>query len=211
MVQWAPITGHSDSCSPLSCLHLHLVHPASVGWPVEDIVSSHGVDSPDSQQERLVHCRQFKSLTVHGGIFLPEGGVCFLCLWMTFCIQVISGHKRIMFPTASCLLFLSLSNAKFRYTSLFSWSLILSLLEFVAFSWQRRCITGSHLPRGLIKNIHLCSCSGLRNFNPSLKSILNKEQVLPQEPHPLMFPGIMHTHLSSRRAACPASELLSSA
>lgn len=83
MVQWAPITGLSDSCSPPLWLHLHWERQAADGWPVEDIVSSHRVISPDSPQETMVHCTQFKGLTVHGGILLYERGGCVFYLQLT--------------------------------------------------------------------------------------------------------------------------------
>lgn len=77
-MQWAPITGLSDSCSPPLQLHLHWERQATDGWPVEDIVSSHRVISPDSLQETMVYCTQFKGLTVNGGILLyGQGGVYF--------------------------------------------------------------------------------------------------------------------------------------
>lgn len=79
-MQWAPITGLSDSCSPPLRLHLHWERQATDGWPVEDIVSSHRVISPDSLQETMVHCTQFKGLTVHGGIWLYERGGCIFYL-----------------------------------------------------------------------------------------------------------------------------------
>lgn len=54
-MQWAPITGLSDSCSQPLQLHLHWEGQATDGGPVEDIVSSHRVISPVSLQETMVH------------------------------------------------------------------------------------------------------------------------------------------------------------
>lgn len=95
-MQWAPITGLSDSCSPALQLHLHWEHRTSDGRPVEDIVSSHRVISLDSPQETMVHCTQFKGLTVHGGILLYGGrGLYFLTAVDNFVreFEVILGRK----------------------------------------------------------------------------------------------------------------------
>lgn len=92
MVQWAPITGLSDSCSPPLWLHLHWEHPATDGRPVEDIVNWHRVISTDSLQETMVHCTQFKDFTVYGRIWLYEG--CILYLQLTILREKKGGNIR---------------------------------------------------------------------------------------------------------------------
>lgn len=177
MVQWAPITGLSDSCSPPLWLHLHWEHPATDGRPVEDIVNWHRVISTDSLQETMVHCTQFKDFTVYGRIWLYEG--CILYLQLTILREKKGGNIRSQ-DIFFCLgLFLNLvcfdlrlycflsfrmllpSNAEFRRTWSFRLSLMSIRLEEAKFGPSADSGDKSldiTFPRILIKKIPVLLC-----------------------------------------------------
>lgn len=160
MVQWAPITGLSDSCSPALQLHLHWERRTSDGRPVEAIVSLHRVISPDSPQETLVRCTQFKGLTVHGGILLYEGrGLYFLTAVDNFCERSWGDFVTQDFNLFTCLKMFCLLTGRtasfpvledvlterrcFLASSVSSslMSICLEKAEFRVISWQQRFIT----------------------------------------------------------------------
>lgn len=170
MVQWAPITGLSDSCSPALQLHLHWERRTSDGRPVEDIVSSHRVISPDSPQETMVCCTQFKGLTVHGGILLYGGrGLYFLTAVDNFCERSWGNFGTQDFNHFTCLQMFCLLTGRIAslpvledslieqrcfLASLFSSSLMSICLEKAesgVIGWQQRFITVCYFPRVPIK------------------------------------------------------------
>lgn len=174
MVQWAPITGLSDSCSPPFWLHLHWERPATDGWPVEDFVtaSSHTVISQDSLQETKVRCTQFEGLTVHGGILHQERGGCVLyqrlTIWDRNIGEVILSCF-FLFCHFQILLSLSRRLSPLLFLSSFTLSLMsirLRGVESGAVIWQQWYIAGYYFPRVLITILIVLLCRA-----PQLQSI----------------------------------------